>query len=607
MGVAPLTIKQWFVFFVIIFACSTLAAFVWSVVSHLFAANPLVMPMRIVTVGVCAFFVCFLFWLRFWQPRNIWVTLWVYMSPWFLASSVFIPLFPVFAIAALTTLVSLASALWGYYACFYPLVGFDTRLHRARFARRHELADLLHYMPDPISLLLGVNRLRHFFLVRSLSNRRELGSMLIVGPTRSGKGLLATSQLLTWGRSVVVNDIKGDLFTQTAGYRSTLGPVYVLDPQGYGHRYDPLQNKHTEDELFSAAARLLFKPDEGDGAIFTQRATAMLTQLFLAAREENAPPLPYVRGVIRSGLQATAKRLHAISPQLATQFLDVAYKDANFTDRFLLSAWGTLTARMRPLLTETVIRCFAGADFTPKELMKGEKVVTVYLRWPEQNLLALSPLVRLLWGSLIDELITTYDKAEGKWCKPVLLLVDEAGRTAIPTLADHATTVVGRGISLWVAIQSLSQLEAVYGKARAQVLKDNMESQIYYRPTDLATAEYLEHRLGRKSGYAKSQTLREGQETSQGRAEQGIPLMTAQEVMQMKDHEVLAFHRRLPPFKLRRIDWRRHALLQQRRQRPAPTLTSLPALEEIPLDLPSQHFLDNESYIDPDEIQLPTH
>src|SRR6266566_1826050 len=72
----------------------------------------------------------------------------------------------------------------------------------------------------------------------------------------------------------------------------------------------------------------------------------------------------------------------------------------------------------------------------------------------------------------------------------------EAGGTAIPSLAEHATTVVGRGISLWVAIQSLSQLEAVYGKARAQVLKDNMDSQIYYRPTDLATAEYLEERLG---------------------------------------------------------------------------------------------------------------
>jgi type IV secretory pathway TraG/TraD family ATPase VirD4 len=87
--------------------------------------------------------------------------------------------------------------------------------------------------------------------------------------------------------------------------------------------------------------------------------------------------------------------------------------------------------------------------------MTADKPVTLYLRWNERDLLALAPLVRLrlLWGSLIDELITTYDKAEGKNCHPVLLLIDEAGRTAIPSLADHATTVNGRGISLWIAIQ----------------------------------------------------------------------------------------------------------------------------------------------------------
>jgi type IV secretion system protein VirD4 len=63
--------------------------------------------------------------------------------------------------------------------------------------------------------------------------------MLICAPTRAGKGLLAVSQLLTWKGSVIVNDIKGDLFTQTAGYRSTLGKVFVIDPTGLGNRYTP--------------------------------------------------------------------------------------------------------------------------------------------------------------------------------------------------------------------------------------------------------------------------------------------------------------------------------------------------------------------------------
>ena len=142
-----------------------------------------------------------------------------------------------------------------------------------------------------------------------------------MAPTRGGKGLLATSQLLTWPHSVVVNDIKGELFTQTAVYRQTLGPVFVLDARAVGHRYDPLLGKHTEDELFSVATHLLFTPNEGDGVIFTQRATVMLAQLLLAARAEGQPPLPYVRHSIRAGLATAAERLYTVQPELATQFL----------------------------------------------------------------------------------------------------------------------------------------------------------------------------------------------------------------------------------------------------------------------------------------------
>lgn len=477
--------------------------------------------------------------------------------------------------------------------------GFDKRLHKARFAAFDEKGSILDRSVPPISLLIGSNLVKQFYLVKPTQERRELGNMLVVAPTRGGKGLLAVSQILSFQGSMVINDIKGDLFTQTAGYRATLGDIYVIDPRGIGHRYDPLQGKLTEEDLTAQATRLLHHANEGEGAIFTQRAIAMLTQLFLAARIENMPPLPYVRHIMRTGLKATAERLNELNPELAIQFLDCTLKDADFiNDRFLKSAWGTLTNRLKPLLTEHVVRTFAGSDFTPQQLMKSEKPVTVYVRLPEQHLLSLSPLVRLIWGSLIDDLIATYDKAEGKGCKPVLLLVDEAGRTAIPTLADQATTVVGRGISLWLAVQSISQLEVVYGKERAQVLKDNTETQLYYRPTDVATADYLEHRGGKKSAYSHSQTMREGAETSSGLSEQGIPLVTAQTIMQMKDHDVIVYHRRLPPFKARRMDWRNYPALIKKREYKPPKLPILPEIEPISFIHAQNVLFPTNGYID---------
>ena len=470
-------------------------------------------------------------------------------------------------------------------------------LHRARFAHVDEVWPLLSPSFIPDGVLLGTRRFllsKRLVAVRKTNQRLELGNLLIVAPTRSGKGLLAVSQLLTWHHSVIVNDIKGDLFTQTAGFRSLLGPVYVLDPTGIGHAYDPLQGKATEDALYASAAHLLHQAGEQD--IFTQRATTMLACILAAAKREGVAALLYARMLLRAGLTGCVERLHTVSPELATVFLDVSLEHANMSDRFLLSAWGTLTARMRPLLTETVVCSLARSDFTPEEIITSDRPVTVYMRWKEQDLLALSPLVRLLWGSLIDELVAIYDGRAGSGCQPVMLLIDEAGRTAIPSLADHATTVVGRGISIWLAVQSLSQLEVVYGKARAQVLRDNMESQLYYRPTDISTARYIEDRCGRQSAYAHHTNAQESGHTSEGRSEQAIPLLSAHDFLRYKDHEVVGFHRSLPPFKLERMDWRQHPILQKRRTVPPPTLPALPDR----VDLQVMQELHRAQLIDPD-------
>src|SRR2546421_2415556 len=161
-------------------------------------------------------------------------------------------------------------------------------LHRARFAHTSEVWPLLSSSFTPDGVLLGTRRFllrKRLVNVRKTKDRPELGNLLIVAPTRSGKGLLAVSQLLTWHHSVIVNDIKGDLFTQTAGFRRLLGPVYVLDPTGVGHRYDPLSGKVNEDALYSSAAHLLHEAAERD-PIFTQRAITMLACIFAAARRE---------------------------------------------------------------------------------------------------------------------------------------------------------------------------------------------------------------------------------------------------------------------------------------------------------------------------------
>jgi type IV secretory pathway TraG/TraD family ATPase VirD4 len=61
--------------------------------------------------------------------------------------------------------------------------------------------------------------------------------------------------------------------------------------------------------------------------------------------------------------------------------------------------------------------------------------------------------------------------------------------------------------------------------------------------------------------------------------------MTANEIKQMQDFDIIVFHHNLPPFRARRMSWLEHPVLRERQSKKPPTLSPLPPL--TPLDLRS--------------------
>src|SRR5918911_166789 len=144
------------------------------------------------------------------------------------------------------------------------LRGEARSLHHARFARPHEPHPLVSHSLDEEALLIGRTHLGGIYRVRKTAKRRELGNMMVVAPPRSGKSQLGNSQLLTWPHSVVAVDLKGEHYRDSGGFRSTLGPVYVIDLQGVGHQYDPLRNCTDEESLYDAAQKYSLRPCGSD-------------------------------------------------------------------------------------------------------------------------------------------------------------------------------------------------------------------------------------------------------------------------------------------------------------------------------------------------------
>ena len=379
-----------------------------------------------------------------------------------------------------------------------------------RFALPHEIAPLSFETPHDYGLILGADHFRRTLQIIPTRNRPNLGNVLKVAPSQGGKSTDFKKQLRHWKGSVVANDIKSELSRDTAEIRAEFSDVYYINPLGNGNKFDPLSGKNSEDELYAVANMLLYESNEKDPA-FTQRAIKMLTILFMAARIAEVSPFVFVREVAKYGLNTLAKYINEIDPGLGRRLVDGDYnpKKDYRESKFLVDSWESLTARLYPFLTETVVNALSASDFRIADLILSKRPVTIYLTWPESKLRPLQPIIKLIWGTLISELKDVYDEAVKKnsqcFFQKILFLIDEGGVTPIPELYDHVATCNGRGMSFVMGIQALSQLDAVYGKENAETILNNC-TKVIFRQESFSTAKIVSEWLGGKSAFASSQT-----------------------------------------------------------------------------------------------------
>jgi type IV secretory pathway TraG/TraD family ATPase VirD4 len=178
----------------------------------------------------------------------------------------------------------------------------QTHLHTDRFATDQEVKRLAG--DTSRGLVLGLDRHGHMLSVEATKDRPHLGHLAIFGPTGAGKTRREIEQLKRWKGPAIVNDPKRDLSDATAEIRKQFSTILFFAPsERAGHTYDPLDGIESERKLYSLAKHLLYVPNEKEPA-FTEWATKMLTQLFLAAKLAwkqgitDKRPLPYVAWLI---------------------------------------------------------------------------------------------------------------------------------------------------------------------------------------------------------------------------------------------------------------------------------------------------------------------
>lgn len=86
---------------------------------------------------------------------------------------------------------------------------------------------------------------------------------------------------------------------------------------------------------------------------------------------------------------------------------------------------------------------------------------------------------------------------EGANTEQTLLLLDEFPRIGkVQCMADAMATLRSKGVNICLAIQSIAQLDAVYGIQQRRVIMDNCQFQLVLRANDSETQRLLSDLIG---------------------------------------------------------------------------------------------------------------
>lgn len=405
----------------------------------------------------------------------------------------------------------------------------------------------------------------------------ELGHLTVIAPTRSGKGLLLTSHLLTWAGSTITLDIKGENWQKTSARRARLGPVYVLNPEGVGARFDPiaeLMELGTDSEAaLLQAVNVILKPEEDTQPIFLLTAVPALRAGMRVAYALKEPVLPWVYAQSRAGMRAYVRSVQAQAERLGdwasiddmTQYLGrpvTEVQEAQWTDSKWMpaQAWANLTAALGRICTEGVLKMTSGRDFSAADLQRGP--ASVYLIWKEDMGEGLKDAFSLVSLALLKGLSRHADNHKGEAMTQVLFVVDEAGTFKVPDLPKLMATLAGRGVWLSPYFQNVVQMQRQYGENAEQEIINNSSAVVWYPSAEKSAGDYIEQFAGKESVVTTSASS-EGTTTA---STTDRPIITASEFSQLGENYVLVQFKNHAWLKAEPMRWFEFAHMRGRAQ-----------------------------------------
>jgi type IV secretion system protein VirD4 len=367
---------------------------------------------------------------------------------------------------------------------------------------------------------------------------------IVVGASRSGKGAgHVVPTLISWPKSVLCYDRKGELWHITADWRKKFSHVFRFEPTDPNTvRWNPLfevRKGAMEVADIQNVVGILVDPlglKAGDLSFWDQTATNFFTALILHvlyAEPDEKKNLAHVRRLvidIEPTLWAMKTTVHRYRPDLGQP--DGLARDAagepiaEVHPEVMLGALAleTMEPRVRSSVLATCLAALglwadpmveyatSWSDFVIGDLVCSEHPVSFYLTTPQAHADRLAFLVRVFVRQTINGLMEEihYDSRGRRKQHRMLLLLDEFPKLgALPFLENAMGEMAGYGITAHLICQSFNDVFSKYGPRTP--LFDNMHITATFATSEPESIKKVIERAGKslelRESYSSPRTM----------------------------------------------------------------------------------------------------
>jgi len=319
------------------------------------------------------------------------------------------------------------------------------------------------------------------------------GHILVVGGVGSGKSsCVAMPTIRAWRSRIFAVDIKGELSQYAKKYRPN---IKIFNPQSpNSHGYDPYaflrDSTNLTQEIRAVAQAIIPMPPDIKDPFWIESAQTMLTGAILHYYISGYSFIDTLREVQGNGAMRLIETV-SNSPIDKARLCMGGFID--MTEKTLSGVFAELSRNIISLVSDDNIVSAISSNKTidPIDLEYG---YDIFLNVPEHLLRQWKNLLSLI----VNQFLLFFERRkETHDLPPILFLLDEFPRLGkIPFIMDALATLRSKRISICLILQSLAQLDMIYGANERKVIADTCAYKAVLSATDPETQEYFSKLVG---------------------------------------------------------------------------------------------------------------